>query len=711
MSETTSPAVLLRARIGAYRDARRKRRTIGSTVSVWIEAFDEVTDALLPIEGTLAALYWLPTLADYDSPAQSVEPVQTVPGQWRVDVPGEMVGTYTVQASLLLGDVTAEAVEIQFDIDSLGGIAVTSTGEIPWAAVSAAGAAAGASAGIAAGRSAGAASGAEAGAAAGASAGAASAAEIAVEAVAPAVQQVTQAAATVATQAGEVAGNAQAAQEAAEAASQSAEQAGTAGAEAGSASGAEAGSAAAQAVLNAKADIAALDEATTFTAGYTGAAPRPLKDWAADGGPSIRDWRLSTDPVNDWGSTIDRAAQAVSNAGGGSLRVPVGVFVLDQPHTPKSGVILTGSDRRQAILQKSGGSNTFDLIHISGAVSNIALRELGLDGNRRAQTDAAAAQSTIAIDDPTTTASDCRIERCRIWQWSQQGMGVHVKGYRGVILHDNDIEDGGDPSLYHAIYTRRCSDVAVTWNRIKNALGQGVKVVDNQVSAYDCLVAYNRIEGGNRGIAVSDVDDVTVIGNRIYNMVSEGIRLGTESEPSLTNAQILSNRIAFAGDGIVLVAAHRTIVQGNVIREATASGIQINGTIGTNVEGNAVINTITPIPAGQGVHQITVPPSGACSNLKVIGNHLRLGVGGGTSRNGINIRGSGHTDVTIADNAFEGGGFTTREASSVDYKISPHRVMRVATGKVDDTTPLPTSATGLTSGTLWNNGGVVNVVP
>jgi hypothetical protein len=529
--------------------------------------------------------------------------------------------------------------------------------------------------------------------------------------VAPAVQQVTQAAATVATQAGEVAGNAQAAQEAAEAASQSAEQAGTAGAEAGSASGAEAGSAAAQAVLNAKADIAALDEATTFTAGYTGAAPRPLKDWAADGGPSIRDWRLSTDPVNDWGSTIDRAAQAVSNAGGGSLRVPVGVFVLDQPHTPKSGVILTGSDRRQAILQKSGGSNTFDLIHISGAVSNIALRELGLDGNRRAQTDAAAAQSTIAIDDPTTTASDCRIERCRIWQWSQQGMGVHVKGYRGVILHDNDIEDGGDPSLYHAIYTRRCSDVAVTWNRIKNALGQGVKVVDNQVSAYDCLVAYNRIEGGNRGIAVSDVDDVTVIGNRIYNMVSEGIRLGTESEPSLTNAQILSNRIAFAGDGIVLVAAHRTIVQGNVIREATASGIQINGTIGTNVEGNAVINTITPIPAGQGVHQITVPPSGACSNLKVIGNHLRLGVGGGTSRNGINIRGSGHTDVTIADNAFEGGGFTTREASSVDYKISPHRVMRVATGKVDDTTPLPTSATGLTSGTLWNNGGVVNVVP
>jgi hypothetical protein len=529
--------------------------------------------------------------------------------------------------------------------------------------------------------------------------------------VAPAVEQVTQAAATVATQAGEVAGNAQAAQEAAEAASQSAEQAGTAGADAGSASGAEAGSAAAQAVLNAKADIAALDEATTFTAGYTGAAPRPLKDWAADGGPSIRDWRLSTDPVNDWGSTIDRAAQAVSNAGGGSLRVPVGVFVLDQPHTPKSGVILTGSDRRQAILQKSGGSNTFDLIHISGAVSNIALRELGLDGNRRAQTDAAAAQSTIAIDDPTTTASDCRIERCRIWQWSQQGMGVHVKGYRGVILHDNDIEDGGDPSLYHAIYTRRCSDVAVTWNRIKNALGQGVKVVDNQVSAYDCLVAYNRIEGGNRGIAVSDVDDVTVIGNRIYNMVSEGIRLGTESEPSLTNAQILSNRIAFAGDGIVLVAAHRTIVQGNVIREATASGIQINGTIGTNVEGNAVINTITPIPAGQGVHQITVPPSGACSNLKVIGNHLRLGVGGGTSRNGINIRGSGHTDITIADNAFEGGGFTTREASSVDYKISPHRVMRVATGKVDDTTPLPTSATGLTSGTLWNNGGVVNVVP
>jgi hypothetical protein len=159
MSGTTSQAVILRARIGAYRDARRKNRALGSTISVWFEACDEITDELRPVVGVFSAIYWLPTQADFDSQAQPIEAILVQPGQWRVDVPAEMVGTYAVQGTLVGSGDLREAAEIQFDISTLGAITITSSGEIPWSAVASAGAAAGASAGVAAGREAGAAAG------------------------------------------------------------------------------------------------------------------------------------------------------------------------------------------------------------------------------------------------------------------------------------------------------------------------------------------------------------------------------------------------------------------------------------------------------------------------------------------------------------------------------------------------------------------------
>jgi hypothetical protein len=159
MSGTTSQAVILRARIGAYRDARRKNRALGSTISVWFEACDEITDELRPVVGVFSAIYWLPTQADFDSQAQPIDAIQVQPGQWRVDVPAEMVGTYAVQGTLAGDGDLREAAEIQFDVSTLGVITVTAAGEIPWSAVASAGAAAGASAGTAAGRSAGAAAG------------------------------------------------------------------------------------------------------------------------------------------------------------------------------------------------------------------------------------------------------------------------------------------------------------------------------------------------------------------------------------------------------------------------------------------------------------------------------------------------------------------------------------------------------------------------
>lgn len=94
------PAVILRARIGPYRDARPKERALGSTVSIFFDACDEETDEIVADAAVFSAIYWRPDLADYESQAVSASWVQVGPGQWRADVPMEMPGTYIVWGSI-----------------------------------------------------------------------------------------------------------------------------------------------------------------------------------------------------------------------------------------------------------------------------------------------------------------------------------------------------------------------------------------------------------------------------------------------------------------------------------------------------------------------------------------------------------------------------------------------------------------------------------
>jgi hypothetical protein len=110
MSGTIPRAVILRPRIGPYRDARPKQRFVGSTVSVFFDACDEITDELVPEAIGFGAIYWRPELSDYDSQVAPAPWVQLAPGQWRADVPMEMPGKYTIWGSLQTPAV--EAAEI-----------------------------------------------------------------------------------------------------------------------------------------------------------------------------------------------------------------------------------------------------------------------------------------------------------------------------------------------------------------------------------------------------------------------------------------------------------------------------------------------------------------------------------------------------------------------------------------------------------------------
>jgi hypothetical protein len=94
-----------------------KQRPLGATVSVFFDACDEITDALVPEASGFGAIYWRPALSDFESQVATAPWVQTAPGQWRADVPMEMPGIYTVWGSIQ--HPAAEAAPIT--VEALGG--------------------------------------------------------------------------------------------------------------------------------------------------------------------------------------------------------------------------------------------------------------------------------------------------------------------------------------------------------------------------------------------------------------------------------------------------------------------------------------------------------------------------------------------------------------------------------------------------------------
>ncbi|EHM01166.1 hypothetical protein HMPREF9946_02241 [Acetobacteraceae bacterium AT-5844] len=106
----------LRVRYGpAYGTAQD--RVAGSTVAVYVDAVERLTGQIAPIEnGVLAAGYRLPHQADFPKRDWPVIPSQLAPGQWRVDVPTVMGGTFEGWLVLIADGWLIQNQTFQFDV-------------------------------------------------------------------------------------------------------------------------------------------------------------------------------------------------------------------------------------------------------------------------------------------------------------------------------------------------------------------------------------------------------------------------------------------------------------------------------------------------------------------------------------------------------------------------------------------------------------------
>ncbi|EFH09437.1 hypothetical protein ACFFMP_08405 [Pseudoroseomonas cervicalis] len=100
MLELVPPDAILRARIAPDAMLRVPEYPIGSTVGVWFELIDQITEARIDAIG-IAAIFRRPELSDYEHQEEPAEIERRAAGLWRVSARLMMPGPWLFWAMSL----------------------------------------------------------------------------------------------------------------------------------------------------------------------------------------------------------------------------------------------------------------------------------------------------------------------------------------------------------------------------------------------------------------------------------------------------------------------------------------------------------------------------------------------------------------------------------------------------------------------------------
>ncbi|WBV42718.1 hypothetical protein [Pseudoroseomonas cervicalis] len=100
MLELVPPDAILRARVAPDAMLREPEYPIGSTVGVWFELIDQITEQRIDAPG-IAAIFRRPELSDFEHQEEPAEIERRGAGLWRVSVLLTMLGPWLIWAKSL----------------------------------------------------------------------------------------------------------------------------------------------------------------------------------------------------------------------------------------------------------------------------------------------------------------------------------------------------------------------------------------------------------------------------------------------------------------------------------------------------------------------------------------------------------------------------------------------------------------------------------
>ncbi len=358
--------------------------------------------------------------------------------------------------------------------------------------------------------------------------------------------------------------------------------------------------------------------------------------WVRQGGGgvaytvSVASYRLAADPVGDWSSTFQRAIDAVSAAGGGTLLAPPGTFPLKlRPSSDgfgvtafemKEGVSLVGASKHGTILKLAAnqiGQGTYiRIISSLGIINKLGVTNLTIDGNRDGQ---------------------------NIWKEQGNGGNIVLGTVRDCTIEGIVSQNANGQGIQVASPLPNVSArVSIRNNTVRNCSGSTLNADGTVQSLYN---------GNGIGIQVSLCSGLTITGNFIQNCRDNGIDTYSDNgtnDPLGGGHQIYGNNISGCRVGIFPETASSVLVGGNYITDCVEGGIfanRINGAPQTvRITGNQVGN----VPVGVRITGDCLPANGAMidgNNIYSITSTSGFGVQ-------LGLPGANVSYVDVSDNIF-----------------------------------------------------------
>ncbi|MEO6513661.1 MAG: right-handed parallel beta-helix repeat-containing protein, partial [Candidatus Saccharimonadales bacterium] len=411
---------------------------------------------------------------------------------------------------------------------------------------------------------------------------------------------------------------------------------------------------------NAATKIVAMGTAT----GCSGSSP------VASGSPDGADF-ISTSCTSSQ-TTIASAITALP-AGGGTVYLMEGTYIIDGTIALPNNVRLTGSGRNTIIKLKDGINAGIDAISDT-ATTNVEISNLRLDGNKAnnsSGTQRGINMNGVGSGTGTSGVPGAHISNVFIKDFRTNG--AYLNGSPNSVITGSVFENIGTTTSDYAIGLLATGYITVTSNLIQGSVGYGINA-----SSDSNTITGNTIEGsGNYAIGAGG-SYITISGNTLRGNVhgidagNDGLITGNVIVGNTTRGIYISgagmtvtgNNIVANAIGIYAVNGSRSTVTGNTITQNTTNGISWLGGSSNVISGNKFYDN-----AGSGSGS-TIDLSGTATDITISSNSITDTAGTGSAiklaSNSLNIYLSGNTYSGTGATSINDASGTTIYANQVD---------------------------------------------
>jgi nitrous oxidase accessory protein NosD len=349
---------------------------------------------------------------------------------------------------------------------------------------------------------------------------------------------------------------------------------------------------------------------------------------------SVKDFGAVGDGVVDDSAAI-QAAEDYASANKRNVYFPSGVYLCGTTIYRKGNTDWHGEGMYLSVLKHTGGLDTHEIIYtdnLDADYSHIGFYNMGFDGNRSGSVDPDTRRETVFLDrnafgGDIAPSKDVRFIGCRIFNYSFNGHGLHIKGYTGVQIKDSIFEDGGGNVLFHPVYLLRAADVAITENVV---IARTDSICIKVQRGTQVVVANNIVRDGSRGVFIQDGNQSAITGNSILDCVL-GVALTSSGDGPDTKTTVVGNVIDGSETGVLVSGQTFGVISDNLITEFSSYGISLRATQEFNIVGNM----LRTADSGVGNIDFIFLDAGPSQNrVGIIGNFLRNNRTTGTT-NGI----------------------------------------------------------------------------